>query len=37
MNWVEPRYLYLPLNTKVTKDDVDYICDKIVDFYNIFD
>jgi len=35
MNWVEPRYLYLPLNTKVTKDDVDYICDKIVDFYNI--
>ncbi len=34
MNWIEPRYLYLPLNTKVTKEDVNYICDKIVDFYN---
>ena len=33
MNWVEPRYLYLPLNTKVTKDDVNYVCDNVKEFY----
>ena len=33
MNWVEPRYLYLPLNTKVTSNNVDYICASIKEFY----
>ena len=33
MNWIEPRYLYLPLNTQVTKEDIGYICDKIKEFY----
>ena len=37
MNWVEPRYLYLPLNTNVTNEDVEYICDKIKDFYETND
>ena len=34
MNWVEPRYLYLPINPAVTKKDVQFICKKIKDFYN---
>jgi perosamine synthetase len=29
MNYIEDKYLYLPLNNKVTLDDVDYICEKI--------
>ncbi|MDP3986630.1 MAG: aminotransferase class V-fold PLP-dependent enzyme, partial [Nanoarchaeota archaeon] len=33
MNEIEPRYLYLPLNPKVTPGDVDYICMKIREFY----
>jgi len=33
MNWVESRYLYLPLNPKVTRPDVDYICNKVKEFY----
>lgn len=33
MDWIEPRYLYLPLNTKITKADVEYICKKINEFY----
>ena len=33
MNWVESRYLYLPLNTKVTVDDVNYISDRVKEFY----
>lgn len=33
MDWVEPRYLYLPMNTKVTKKNVKYICNKIKEFY----
>lgn len=33
MDWVEPRYLYLPINTKVTRDDVRYICKEISSFY----
>ena len=34
MDWVEPRYLYLPMNTKVTKKDVRYICSQIQNFYD---
>ncbi len=34
MDWVESRYLYLPINTKVTKKDVRFICKKIKDFYH---
>ena len=33
MDWIESRYLYLPLNTKVTKEDVGYVCDKVKEFY----
>lgn len=33
MDWIEPRYLYLPLNPKVTKADVKFICSKIKEFY----
>ena len=33
MNWVEPRYLCLPINPKVTVSDIRYICDKIRQFY----
>ena len=33
MDWVEPRYLYLPINPKVTKVDVKFICKKIKEFY----
>jgi len=34
MNNVEPKYLYLPINTKVKENDVLYICDKITQFFN---
>jgi len=34
MNNVEPKYLYLPINTKVKAIDVLYICDKIKQFFN---
>ena len=34
MNWVEPRYLYLPINPAVTKKDVKFICQKIKEFYH---
>jgi perosamine synthetase len=34
MNKLEERYLYLPLNTKVTEEDVLYICATINKFYN---
>lgn len=37
MNWIEPRYLYLPLNTNVTKLDVRYISNKIKEFYKLQD
>ncbi len=33
MNYIEPKYLYLPLNTKVTKENVNYICKSIKEFY----
>lgn len=33
MNNIEPRYLYLPLNTKVKENDVLFICDKIKEFF----
>lgn len=33
MNWYEDKYLYLPLNTKVTIKDVKFICKKIKEFY----
>lgn len=33
MDWIEPRYLYLPINPKVTKENVKYICEKIKEFY----
>jgi len=29
MDWVEPRYICLPINMKVSIEDVDYICDCI--------
>jgi dTDP-4-amino-4,6-dideoxygalactose transaminase/SAM-dependent methyltransferase len=32
MDWIHERYLYLPLNPKVTKKDVKFICDKINSF-----
>lgn len=34
MNVFESQYLYLPLNTKVTEEDVLYVCDEIVNFFN---
>lgn len=34
MNWVESRYLCLPLNTKVNKSDVGFICKTIKEFYD---
>lgn len=34
MNHIEPRYLYLPINTKIKENDVMYICDKITQFFN---
>jgi dTDP-4-amino-4,6-dideoxygalactose transaminase len=34
MNWVESRYLCLPLNTEVSKSDVKFICDTIRRFYD---
>ena len=33
MNWVESRYLCLPINPKITSSDVRSICDKIIEFY----
>lgn len=33
MNKIEPNYLYLPLNTKVTEQDVLFICDTIRNFF----
>jgi dTDP-4-amino-4,6-dideoxygalactose transaminase len=33
MNELEDKYLYLPLNTKVTEQDVLYICGEIKKFY----
>ena len=33
MDWVHDRYLYLPINPRVTKGDVKYVCDKIRLFY----
>lgn len=34
MNYIESRYLYLPLNTKVTEADVLYICGLIKKYYD---
>lgn len=33
MDWVEARYLCLPINPKITKVDVEYICRQIKNFY----
>lgn len=33
MNELESRYLYLPLNSRVTEDDVNYICTLVREFY----
>jgi len=33
MNKIEPRYLYLPINTKVSESDVLYICNKVKEFF----
>mgnify|MGYP001615481895 FL=1 len=33
MNWVESRYLYLPINPEVTLNDVSFVCKKIKEFY----
>jgi len=33
MNRIEPEYLCLPLNPKVTKSDVRFICNKIKEFF----
>lgn len=33
MNKIESQYLYLPLNTKVTAEDVLFICNKIKEFF----
>jgi dTDP-4-amino-4,6-dideoxygalactose transaminase len=33
MDWIHERYLYLPINPKVTKADVRFICDKIKIFH----
>lgn len=33
MNQIEPRYLYLPLNTKVTEENVIFICSRISEFF----
>lgn len=34
MDWVHPRYLYLPINPEITTKDVRYICEKIKQFYH---
>ena len=34
MDFIENKYLYLPLNNKVTIKDVRFICKKIKEFYN---
>ena len=33
MNRLEPKYLYLPLNNKISEDDVYYVCEKVNEFY----
>lgn len=33
MDWVEPRYLYLPINPAISTKDVNYICRLIKEFY----
>jgi len=33
MNFIEPRYLYLPLNNCITMKDVGTVCAKIAEFY----
>ena len=33
MNYIEDKYIYLPINHKVTVKDVQFICDKINEFY----
>lgn len=33
MDWVETRYLCLPINPHVTKSDARYVCSKIKEFY----
>lgn len=35
MNSVEPLYLYLPLNTRITETDVRYLCKEIRNFYEL--
>lgn len=35
MDFIEPFYLYLPLNTKITEKDVIYICKCIKQFYEL--
>ena len=34
MNWIESRYLCLPLNTKINKSDVTFVCKAIRQFYD---
>ena len=31
---ITSRFMMLPLNLSVTNDDVDYVCDKVLEFYN---
>jgi dTDP-4-amino-4,6-dideoxygalactose transaminase len=33
MNRLEPQYLYLPLNNKITEEDVYYVCEKVNKFF----
>lgn len=33
MNKLEPKYLYLPLNTKITEEEVLFVCKKIKEFF----
>lgn len=34
MDWVESRYLCLPINTNIKRSDVRFICKKILEFYS---
>lgn len=34
MNWVEPKYLCLPLNYQITKSDVRFICKAVKEFFH---
>jgi len=34
MNWIENKYLYLPLNTKIKPSDVRHICRVVNNFYH---